>query len=975
MQCLTKVTDSSYTHFHATDNTKYKLSSTNSFTFWLKYLGEINEAISNFQFPIAQTSKLCEKTKDNIPITLLMCLEFSHYPNIYKDFYRTIVKELHKTLEIYTHVNIDEDYIFKTIALKMIFEKQSKYRLVVRIQLPYFVVESQFQKDYLLDELCERLQRKNILKYLSSAPSNSISDWFSKKVYNKGVPIFGNEVYYFELSSWNPKEYHYEISSSAIETEEYNYEDVNPEDVNPDDLDPEDLNPEESGYTSGDGYEQEIASSPDDDDAYDTTSGDIDDSLSLIQCFNPSNHSDISKSSGSGFIISNQSEEYFLPVILSIYYHDRFIRVNTGQSHLSGRVDDHFDPFEEPEVACKFFLSNIPDNILNDPIEGVEVGIALYRTIGDRGIELWKSRRQFHDSISREVDQIKGTSYPITIKTLAWYAREYSPQSYYEWFNNWLYKIYNELIDSAKLLDYTLARYFYRYYWLEYVYMPGDKSSGQWYVFSYQNRRWICEGSNEKILDSCFRLSSHFMGYNKIETQRAQLSDNNNERQNHTNNCKKIAEIANRFGDITPCKKIIESSKPLFAIDNFESLLDTRIYTTAFKNGVVKIRGDKINFYPGKPEDYVKCFSPIEYNPSIDENCYPMWKFADLMRKYFPENKENHFMYKFLSSLLVGQNFEKYMYVFTGEGNNGKTTFNSIIKTAFGSYVVDSNPEILKNNNDSGRPSPEYARLKGTRLNIIPEPDRNQQFSLGAVKKLTGQDKFFARFLNMNGFEIEATFKTQITSNDIPKFGLDDATIQRLLEIVFESTFDHEAPSDSNEQFRLKHFPIDEEVVKYQHEIAKGLIHYAILYWPYYHNEGLKGNQVPDKFKDATKRYWMENNLYFQFAIQNIRVCMLSGDELNFDYYIQNIGNLIRQGYERDKSVSMNCETIYRQCFVPWYNNNFSTRYTPNLNEFRDNMSTKSLLGKAVNGEYWLGFRYVTDEENNLEDDNMGIFG
>ena len=432
MQCLTKVNDSSYTHFHVDDNTKYKLSSTNSFTFWLKYLQEINE-----NFPLPQTSKLCEKTKDNIPVTLLMCLEFNDYPNIDKDFYQTIVRELHKILEIYTYVNIDEDSIFNTIVSKMIFEKNSKYRFVLRIQLPYFVIESQFQRDYLLDQLCERFQRKNILRHLSSAPSNSISEWFSKKIYTKGVPLFGNEGYHFELGSWILQEQYYEIYPSTIET---------------DDGDPEAI--DESGYTSSD---QEITSSPDEDDNI----------MSLIECFNPSNHSDIVKSSGSEFIISNQNEDYFLPVILSIYYHDRFIRVNTGQSYLSGRIDNYFDPFEEPENACQFFLSNIPDSILNDPIEGLEIGIALYRTIGEKGIELWKSRRLFHDSISREIDQVRGTSYPITIKTLAWYAREFSPQNYYEWFNNWLYQIYEELIDSPNLLDYTLAKYFYRYYWLE----------------------------------------------------------------------------------------------------------------------------------------------------------------------------------------------------------------------------------------------------------------------------------------------------------------------------------------------------------------------------------------------------------------------------------------------------------------------------------------------------------------------------
>src|SRR5207237_92100 len=138
-----------------------------------------------------------------------------------------------------------------------------------------------------------------------------------------------------------------------------------------------------------------------------------------------------------------------------------------------------------------------------------------------------------------------------------------------------------------------------------------------------------------------------------------------------------------------------------------------------------------------------------------------------------------------------------------------------LLQIAFGMYAINMPVSFLggKTNNSSSA-SPELARSKGTRLAIMTEPDEQQdKLSAGKIKRNTGGDSQYARFLHSNGGDITCLYKMLLMCNDIPEIiGLaaDEASMKRLLILPFLSQWIDDAPHNIDEQYKLKKFPVNE---------------------------------------------------------------------------------------------------------------------------------------------------------------------
>lgn len=89
-----------------------------------------------------------------------------------------------------------------------------------------------------------------------------------------------------------------------------------------------------------------------------------------------------------------------------------------------------------------------------------------------------------------------------------------------------------------------------------------------------------------------------------------------------------------------------------------------------------------------------------------------------------------------------------------------------------------------------GAPTPDLAKLPGTRLVTAAEPNAGDTLSEKIVKTITGGEKLAVRHLYRDVFEMEPTFKLVISCNQRPAIrGQDKGIWRRVLLVPFTQTF------------------------------------------------------------------------------------------------------------------------------------------------------------------------------------------
>jgi putative DNA primase/helicase len=137
---------------------------------------------------------------------------------------------------------------------------------------------------------------------------------------------------------------------------------------------------------------------------------------------------------------------------------------------------------------------------------------------------------------------------------------------------------------------------------------------------------------------------------------------------------------------------------------------------------------------------------------------------------------------------LTGSIVEQCAYFLYGIGNNGKSTFQAVIRDMLGSYCQTVQPEktlMVKSWGDSM--GTDIARLKGARLVVCDEPDEGARLNESLIKQLTGGSRVTCRHLYGEEFEYTPEFKIWMAMNHKPKIrGTDNGIWRRIKLIPFE---------------------------------------------------------------------------------------------------------------------------------------------------------------------------------------------
>jgi phage/plasmid-associated DNA primase len=521
----------------------------------------------------------------------------------------------------------------------------------------------------------------------------------------------------------------------------------------------------------------------------------------------------------------------------------------------------------------------------------------------------------------------------LSIKTIAWYARQDNEAGYNEWHGAWCQKALNEALTT---LHTDVAKAIYRFFWLEYIF---SAESQCWY--QYRGNHFYRVG-REPI---CLRreILEKFIGM--YERMRAEVATtilstpDDMTKKNLESKIKDINMLISKLKNENYRTTILKSTKDSFHVEEFEKLCDKNIFLTALNNCVLEVVDKKVRPRQGKPEDYILKFSPILF--PFDYNWDSFWV-KEVMHWFnqitVGDKDLRHYFLKRLSSFLRGLNPEKLFDVWTNEGNGGKSMLAKTIQYIFGSYFIDFPVSLLMggNKNSSG-PSPELAQAMNARGAILSEPDDRDAMKGGMIKRITGGDRIFTRALHDNGGSMELTFKTIMICNRIPDIAnVDKAIINRFVIMPFLGVWSDAAPEKEEDQFRLRSFKIDPFFEAKIPELAKGLLWIIVQYYTHYAEEGL---QFPAIVQEYIKKHWEDNDFYLQFIAEKVQYAYKDGDKK-----------------EIDSDICLSASDIYQE-FSRWFKIYYPGMAVPSLAQMKADLTMSGRLGPQAKRGNWLGIK------------------
>jgi phage/plasmid-associated DNA primase len=648
--------------------------------------------------------------------------------------------------------------------------------------------------------------------------------------------------------------------------------------------------------------------------------------------------------------------KYWLPLFLSIHYwsgqtNPKEILNNNKEQQLNViRNPYEIDEMESdnPKRMIHLLLPLLNnDRAIND-WSWLDIGRALYNIFdGDEeGLNIWINfssrancvgRNRSSCEVNYNLNFTQNTNKLITIKTIAWYAKQDNPESYTEWHNAWCSK---SLTDALHGHHSDVSQAIYKVYWLEYVYSSITKD---WY--EYRNQSYYRIGTEPFSLRT--KIISHFVAI--FEKMRTSLSKDISDKYGSNDDSKertefKIKQIGNLIAKLkneTFRSTLIKACKDFFHYEEFERKCDKNVYLTALSNCVLEVvNEDKVKPRPGKPEDFITKTSKINYPYDYIWESHWVKEVNHWFDQITCRNEPlKRYFLKRLASFLRGQNNEKLFDVWTNEGNGGKSIVIKTLQYIFGNYCVNFPTSLLAagGTKNSGAANPELAQAVNARAAIISEPDDRIELSSGNIKRITGGDTMFVRLLHDNGGTMDLTFKTVMVCNRIPDIAnIDKALIRRFVIVPFLGTWCKDAPEDEENQFKLGKFKIDEHFDTKIPELAKGLLWLMVQYYPIYAQEKL---EFPPIVEETIEKHWQDNDPYLNFISEKIEYAYKDNDkkEINTD-------------------VTLSMTDLY-PVFSQWYKQNYPNRNVPTLGQARDDLRMSGRLGPQSKKNNWSGIK------------------
>lgn len=597
---------------------------------------------------------------------------------------------------------------------------------------------------------------------------------------------------------------------------------------------------------------------------------------------------------------------FWLPLFLSVHYcqqltlplHGRHLQSGTTSSRIAmsglSRISGLSHSPNSSQINNKQNVFTITDTLLDmlkpkridEDNFWLDVGRALYNIYDGSRDGLTKWIRFTERSDKRDIDDCDyyydtfDLENNLTVKTVAWYARQDSPQEYNRWHKTWYMPL---MADSLSTLHTDVARTFYRVFWLEFA--CGSIKDQEW--FHFYNNRWnkVNRGSDIRTFMSK-ELVKCYEDYRMMVIQQKSTSQDEHYQEQCENVINKIGALIKKLKNVNYKASIQKELADIYHKKNreFVDKLNKSSFLTAVSNGIIEVTDKRAVFRQGKPEDYISRCTTTKYPTEYTWEHRRVKEVLHWYKQTFMDEAVCDFVKKLHASLLVAGNGDKIFPVCTGDFNNGKSMWKKLIDCVLGPLAANMPTSVLsgKKGNASG-PSPEMAQLDGARSADLVEPDDSENFRNGLLKMFTGGDSFFARFCRQDGGKVETTFILFLYCNKVPTIpNCDKAVRGRLTIIPFLTTWVEasEAPFTEEEQWRARIFPLDKFFDKKIPYMAPAALWIWVQTYEKYAREGLK---PPQEVINHTRRYWEENDVYTLFSNEQIEPVFVDVEQTALD--------------------------------------------------------------------------------------------
>jgi len=618
--------------------------------------------------------------------------------------------------------------------------------------------------------------------------------------------------------------------------------------------------------------------------------------LELSDVYKQQNHDHIQKGIVRSSIFVDTELDLWLPMFLSISYYNGVtvakhaapeLKLSQGTStdrqqiRVSGTgTTESPEGEEDMGVLAEKFLPMLSRDRIESDHFWMDIGRSLYGTFGgnERGLQLWIHFTERSDNhTAEECQSLYPTFYDtnFTVKTLAWYARQDSPAEYDKWHKDW----YGPALERAtSCLDSDVAEALYRVYWLDFACSSLTKSS----LYHFTNHIW-------KKLDNGHTLRTYISGefitifekYRTIISVKIQDSVDRRFKDSAEILVKKISNLIARLKKRTFKNNVLSESLEKFFIEDFEKKLDSNPDLMGMVNGVMEACETEAVMRPGKPEDYVSKSTGLIWRYDLHWKHPLVIRLMDWLTKVFPNKQLLDYFGKIAASCLKGRNSDKLFPIMTGTGDNSKSMIKKAFEDAFGAYCITFPTTLFTSKRSGGGPDPAVARSKYAHVAFAQEPDADDPLKSGTLKEMTGGDRFFARFLNDNGGEIDPMFTLFLMCNTVPIIPNCDKAIKNRVRLVpYLSTWVSNPPKTVDEQYAQRLFRKDPFFEKQIPELAPAFMWYLVQMYAKYRKEGL---QEPPLVTESTTEYWNENDIYLQFINENVKRAYKGGIDKTAD--------------------------------------------------------------------------------------------
>jgi len=383
--------------------------------------------------------------------------------------------------------------------------------------------------------------------------------------------------------------------------------------------------------------------------------------------------------------------------------------------------------------------------------EWITIGWVLYN-IGDGCSQALEQWIDFSSRCEDKFDETKCTfewermsKRDLTLGTLHYYASIDNPEAYKIYRKEKAESYIKESLINGSHND--IAKVLYVEYSNEFV--CASISNQIWYQFKHH--RW------EEIEDGIFlrtRISDQIVSkYTEISKEimsKLGAVEDKAEEAMYNVRLKQVQKIIGNLKSAPFKNNVMKEAMEVFYDRRFKDKLDKDPELIGFRNGIYELKTHI--FRSGRPEDFISKCIPIDY-VVYDENDQEVEQIKNFLLQVFPDTSVRDYFLDIYSDVFVGGNTQKKVYLWTGEGDNGKSITQSFFEKMLGELAIKFNTQYFTGKKSStGAANPELARAAPpVRYATMEEPDADEQLNIGELKKLSGGDSYWARDLFEKG--------------------------------------------------------------------------------------------------------------------------------------------------------------------------------------------------------------------------------